>query len=50
MDEGMLNELQSNGTYSSFEVQYDNENDFKNGLLGPSQQKPILIKPIKKGH
>jgi hypothetical protein len=33
---GTLYELQADGTYSHFEVKYDNENDVKKDL-GPSQ-------------
>lgn len=36
MKEGNLYELQEDGTYSLFEVKYDNENDVKKGL-GPSK-------------
>lgn len=35
MKEGNLYELQEDGTYSLFEVKYDNENDVKKDL-GPS--------------
>jgi hypothetical protein len=50
MQEGTLYELQSDSTYSLFEVKYDNENDLKKGLTGPSQQNPISKKLISKGH
>ncbi len=37
MVEGTLYELQSDDTYSLFKVKYNNENDIKKGLTGPSQ-------------
>ena len=46
MQEGTLYELQSDSTYSLFEVKYDNENDVKNGLKAPSKQNPIFKKLI----
>jgi hypothetical protein len=46
MQEGILYELQSDSTYSLFEVKYDNVKDVKNGLAGPSKQKPIFKKLI----
>jgi hypothetical protein len=49
MKEGTLYELQSDSTYSLFEVKYDNENDVKNVSL-PSMQNPISKKLISKGH
>jgi hypothetical protein len=45
MQEGTLYELQSDSTYSLFEVKYDNLKDVKNGL-GPSKQNPIFKKLI----
>jgi hypothetical protein len=49
MIEGTLYELQADGTYSLFEVKYDNENDAKKGLW-PSAQVPIFKNLISKGH
>ena len=48
MEEGTLYELQSDSTYSLFEVKYDNENDVKN-VSRPSKQNPISKKLISKG-
>jgi hypothetical protein len=48
--EGILNELQPDDSYSLFKVKYDNENDFKNRINGPSKQEPILKELISKGH
>ena len=45
MEEGTLYELQSDSTYSLFEVKYDNENDVKNDLA-LSRQNPIFKKLI----
>ena len=49
MEEGTLYELQSDSTYSLFEVKYDNENDVKN-VSGPSKQNPISKKLISERH
>ena len=37
MEEGNLYELQPDGTYSLFNVKYDNVNDSQDDLSGPSQ-------------
>lgn len=50
MEEGNLYELQPDGTYSLFDVKYDNVNDSQDDLSGPSQQLPIFKELISKGH
>jgi hypothetical protein len=49
MSKGSLYELQPDGTYSKFEVEYNHQKDSENYVL-PSNQVPLKKNLISKGH
>ena len=49
MNKGKLFELQPNGSYTMFEVEYNFQEDKKKGL-SPFNQEPSQKKLISKGH
>lgn len=49
MSDGKLFELQPDGKYYLFQVEYDHKNDLKNEIW-PSKQVPVYKKIISIGH
>jgi hypothetical protein len=50
MIKGRLYELQSNGSFTLFEVEYNHVKESKNGIISPSMQVPVKKEKVSEGH